>query len=283
MTKDELLKIYNSPAYRVAKYNYVWKDDGNSLSSFWTNYENRRQQELKDELSKATLALEKAELKKEQYANTQDALEERYIEAQTALSNAQIAYDSALKTQGRNSTEALVAKNNLDKAIAFQNRISDKLGIATMNVPSEESVTSEAGATSEASEAREALSTKDIESKANQLERDFNEGKIVSEKQIDDLLENSPADVITEEIKDKLSKLRKSIKDKKIAAKKSKDAKDAADKAEREKERNIRRALTNWRNNRTSWDILKNNGFRKVHKTDGSSELIFPEKYYHLQ
>ena len=271
MTKDELLKIYNSPAYRVAKYNYVWKDDSNSLSSFWTNYENRRQQEMKDELSKANLALEKAELKKEQYATTQDALEERYIEAQTALSNAQIAYDSAVKTQGRNSTEALVAKNNLDKAIAFQNRISEKLGTATMNVPAE------------ASEASEELSTKDIESKANQLERDFNEGKIVSEKQIDDLLENSPADVITEEIKDKLSKLRKSIKNKKIAAKKSKDAKDAADKAEREKERSIRRALTNWRNNRTSWDILKNNGFRKEHKTDGSSELIFPEKYYHLQ
>jgi hypothetical protein len=274
MTKDELLKIYNSPAYRVAKYNYVWKDDSNSLSSFWTNYENRRQQEMKDELSKANLALEKAELKKEQNATAQDALEERYIEAQTALSNAQIAYDSAVKTQGRNSTEALVAKNNLDKAIAFQNRISEKLGTATM---------SEANVAAEASEASEELSTKDIESKANQLERDFNEGKIVSEKQIDDLLENPPADVITEEIKDKLSKLRKSIKNRKIAAKKSKDAKDAADKAEREKERSIRRALTNWRTNRTSWEILKNNGFRKELKTDGSSELIFPEKYYNLQ
>ena len=225
MTKDELLKIYSSPAYRVAKYDYIWKNDGNGLTTFWNNYETRRNKELQDALNKEISEREKEELKKEQEETTQNALLEKYMTAKSSLANSKIAYDSAVAQDGANSPQAKTAKNTLANDQWLVARIGKQLGIPFSETPFSETPSSE---TPSSEDKPKGKSTSEITSEVNQLVRDFDEGKKVS---LDAIAELEKESNISEDDKNRLSKLRKKIIDKKTAAQRAKETKAKIDNA----------------------------------------------------
>ena len=239
MTKDELLKIYSSPAYRVAKYDYIWKNDGNGLTTFWNNYETRRTKELQDALNKDISEREKEELKKEQEETTQNALLEKYMTAKSSLANSKIAYDSAVAQHGANSSQAKTAKNTLANDQWLVAHIGKQLGMEpsetlSSETPSSETPSSETPSSETPSsedkpkEEPKGKSTSEITLAVNQLVRDFDEGKDVSLDAIAKLEKESNID---DKDKDKLSKLRTKIKDKKTAAQRAKETKAKIDNA----------------------------------------------------
>ena len=224
MTKDELLKIYASPAYRVAKYDYIWKNDGNGLTTFWNNYETRRTKELQDALNKEISEREKEELKKEQEETNHNALLEKYMTAKASLANSKIAYDSAYKNN-RNSPETRTAKNTLDSDKWLVAHLGKQLGI-----PSDETLLSEtpSSETPSGEDKPEGKSTSEITLAVNQMLRDFDEGKEVDLNAIAELEKETNID---DKDKDRLSKLRTKIKDKKTAAQRAKETKAKIDNA----------------------------------------------------
>lgn len=272
MTKDELLRIYNSPAYRVAKYNYVWKDDSNSLSSFWSNYENRRQQDMKDELAKANLALEKAELKKEQDAANKKQLMEDYQTASTKVANAEILWDAAVKEKGSDSTDARTAKNNLNEALWFKNHIAKQLGyepnnITTENEPKITSYDNESSATA-------------IENKAQDLANQFKLLTNPTRKELEHLLkqigELETTENIAQETKNSLANLKLAINKKIKAINKAIERRRQQKAQEEETKKKIEKALKDWRTNSESRKYLSDHGYKRVPITGGKSILVDP-------
>ena len=229
MTKDELLKIYNSPAYRVAKYDYIWKNDGNGLTTFWNNYETRRTKELQDALNKEISEREKEELKKEQEETNHNALLEKYMTAKASLANSKIAYDSAYKNNP-NSPETRTAKNNLANDEWLVAHLGKQLGIPSDETLPSETLSSETLSSENDSpkDKPEGKSTSEITLAVNQMLRDFDEGKKVDLNAIAELEKETNID---DKDKDRLSKLRKSIKAKKTAAQKAKETKAKIDNA----------------------------------------------------
>ena len=234
MTKDELLKIYTSPAYRVAKYDYVWKNDGNGLTTFWNNYETRRTKELQDALNKEVSEREKEELKKEQEETTQNALLEKYMTAKSSLANSKIAYDSAVTQYGANSSQAKTAKNTLANDQWLVAHIGEQLGMEPSETLPSETLSSETPSSETPSsedkpkEEPKGRSQSEITSDVNQMLRDFDEGKKVK---LDAIAKLEKESNITEEDKNRLSKLRTKIIAKKTAAQRAKETKAKIDNA----------------------------------------------------
>lgn len=275
MTKDELLAIYNSPAYRSAKYNYVWKDDDKAITSFWSDYETRKQRETEAALNKANAELEKKAIKEEQDAANQRQLLEDYQTASTKVANAEILWDAAVKEKGSNSADARTAKNNLSEALWFKNHIAQQLGYEPNTVP-----TTDEESTSDEVTPSDEESTSDVANKAQDLANAF---KVMTNPTVNELngllkqiakLENEQN--IVQETKNSLADLKTKINGKINAINKAASAVKAKAEQEVRTKEQIAEAIKNWRN-RKNLVFLQKQGYRVKLVTGGKNVLVDKE------
>lgn len=226
------------PAWLVAKYNFIWGNDNNALTNYFKDVEER---EKKDRLDMA-MAKEKEALRLEQEEDKKNSLLERFQTAQTSYLNARVLYDTSLKEKGPHDPGTVTARNNLDQAQWTLDNLSKKLDIPvytpTNDMPDVTSSDTPAVTSSDTTSTDSASISRSVSS----LQRKFNEGSNITDQEILSL-ELEPN--ITEQDKDKLSKLRLSIR----ARNKSSDL-----------QSQISRATRNL-GDHNSRRLLKNNGY----------------------
>lgn len=229
------------PAYRIARYNYVWGKDDNAIANYWKDYNTREDKRKADE----KLQAEKAKIEADQAEDRYNTNVEGYWTAKTKYDNAAVEYERLVREKGSDSADARKAYNDLVSAGQFLNSYGSKLGLENVEVSPQVTSTAPvkpqvipAPATATATADKpQAKSTEELASMVGDIRRNITEKKDLTDADKSSALSQLDAlrneQNISEATKDEISKLKVELSKKKTVEQKKAEAKAAAERAKK--------------------------------------------------